>query len=260
MAETKIDKSAVALAEKTSYTNKEIKYLRNVEISEWDIKSAGLSVLKYRKLVPDEMIKEFEAMDKKTRTIKEGLLQKKNPEIAREILETLAKARQAFIAANGIPEKAILSIKKDALFLIDQHPTVSKIKEFEFRQKNIYTSYLNIGGKEFYYSSKTDGLDVKGLSEETRIAQKDYLLNDIRNFMKMGEKLDGTQMFNALKSYRAKYLNRKLPLETYGNMNDDGLFRIGDYSLKVCGPNELEHIDITQNYINYLLPIFDAML
>lgn len=255
-----MDNSAMNLAEKTNYLNKDIQYLKNVSITEWDIHSAGLSVLKFRKLLPEKELQELEKMDKHTRTVKEGLLQKEKPEIAKIILDTLADARKAFVYLNKIPTQAILSIKKDAIFLINQNPKEPKIKDFEFRPKGEYTSYLYINGKEFYYSSKEDLLDIKGLSEESKTLQKDFLLNDIKRLLRVSERVNQSQFFDLLKQYRRKYLDKLLPIDTYRSLDDDGLYRIQNYTIKNISQDMLQYVDISQNYINYLIPLFNAIL
>lgn len=254
------DNPAMKLAEKTNYLNKDIQYLKNVNVTEWDIHAAGFSVLKFRKLLPEKTLEEWERLDKHTRTVKEGLLQKEHPEIAKEILDTLGDARKAFVYLNNIPSSAILSIKKDALFLINQNPKQPKIKDFEFRPKGTYTSYLYINGKEFYYSSKTNSLDIKGLSEESKKVQEDYFLKDICNILSMSERVSQDVVFDNLQRYRRKYLERLLPIDTYRSLDDDGLYRINNYTIKNITDDMLQYVDISQNYINYILPLFNAIL
>lgn len=247
-------------AEKTNWTNKEIVYLKNVRITEYDIKSAGLSVIKFRKLISEKEILKLEAMDKHKRTVKEGLLQKSNPKIAEEIIDTLGKARKAFVYINDIYEEDVLSIKKDAIFVINIIPKQTIIKDyFNFRKKNIYTSYINLNGKEFYYNSNEDKLDVKGLPEESKLLQENFFLNDIKKFLKINEKINQEGIYKLLKSYREKYLNRELPIDTYRELSN-GKFRVGNYLLDNIDPEMLSVIDITQNYLNYFIPLCEAIL
>lgn len=252
---------ALKIAAQTNYLNQNYNYLKNVTITEWDIKSAGFSVLKFRKLLPESQLQELERLDKHTRTVREGLLQKERPDIAEAIVNTLSQVRQAFVLLNHIPEDAILTIKKDAIFLINQTPTVPIIKDtFEFRKKNTYTSCLILPGKkEFYYSARTDELDVKGISKEVVEKQEEYLLNDIKKFLRSGEKVSSDVLFNLLKSYRSKYLNRQLPLETYREL-DSGSFRFKKYMMNNIDESMREEVDISQNYMNYLLPLIQSIL
>ena len=252
---------AIKTAEITNYLNKDYQYLKNVNIVEWDIHSAGLSVLKFRKLLPEDELKELEGMEKHARTVREGWLQKEKPEVAKEIISTLSKVRQAFVIANHIYDREILTIKKDAIFLINKTPTMTIIKDvFEFRKKGTYSSYMLLNdNKEFYYNSFLDSLEIKGLTEEAKKKQSEFILKDIKKIIKSGEKLQPDMMYVLLKNYRDKYLNRKLPVETYREL-DSGKFRIGNYMLEDVSEDLLSDIDISQNYMNYILPMINILI
>lgn len=246
-------------ARNTNWKNSDYHYLKNVNITEWDIKSAGLSVIRFHKLLPQEEITKLESMSKKSRTIREGLFQKENPVIAEKIVKTLEDVRQAFCFINDIYEENVLSIKKDAIFIININPNTKNIKEhFEFRQKGKYTSFILLNKHEFYLSD-TGELDIKGLSSNVIESQKDYFLKDMRYLLSMSEKVDKLQMFNILKNYRRKYLNMELPLETYREL-DTGAFRVGEYLPTEVDESVRGDIDISQNYMNYLLPMFSLLL
>lgn len=244
----------------TNWTNPDYTYLRNVKITEYDIKSAGLSVIKFKKILPEDEIQKLEKMDKHKRTVKEGWLQRSNPAIANAIVDTLGNVRKAFVFLNNIPIGNVISIKKDALFLVNTNPTVTTIKDvFEFRKKSTYTSYLRLNKIEFYYSSLTDTLDIKGLSSDAINRQERYLLKDIKQILKSAEKLDSTSLYRFLKNYRSKYLNRLLDKEYYREL-DSGRFRIGSYLLTEIDDEMLQEVDVSQNYIGYILPIINMLL
>ena len=258
MDESRI-KLAQDIAKSTNYLNKEVYYLKNTSISEYDITSAGFTVIKFKKLLSDTQIQDLEKLEKYERNVQIGKLMLKKPTIATEIIQTLAKVREAFVVINEIYPEDILTIKKDAIFLIKKVPQKLKIKEFEFRAKATYTSYCYLNKKEFYFSSVTKNMDVKGLSDNVRELQKDFLLKDIQRFLELAEKLPPEQMFTLLKNYRAKYLERKLDKETYRDL-DTGMFKLRDYTMENISDEDLQEIDITQNYLNYLVPLFNILI
>ena len=63
---------------KSNWTNKEIKYLKNVSIVEYDLQSGGLNIIKQFKLLPQEKINQLESFDKEKRNIAVGKLQIKD--------------------------------------------------------------------------------------------------------------------------------------------------------------------------------------
>ena len=253
-------KESIAIAKETNYTNKLYNYLKNVSITEWDISSAGLSVLKFKKLLPEEELEKLSKMEKHARTVYEGNLQKENPALAEAIVNTLSQVRQAFVLANKIPPDRILSIKKDAIFLINFTPEITTIKEsFTFRKKGNYTSFLQFNKKEFYFNSFTNTLDVKGINKEGVSLQKNFLLKDIGKILKSSEKIDSVSLYSLLKSFRYNYLQGKFPIEYYREL-DTGSYRSGKFLIKNATENEREKIDISQNYMCYILPIIQNIL
>lgn len=260
MADNRELDAAVITARKTNYLNSNYRYLKNVSIIEWDIKSAGLSVIKHKKLLPKEYIKKLEEMPKEKRTIKEGLLQKKYPKLAEAIVNTLSDAREKFIISNQILDFEILTIKKDAIFLINHIPEDTLIEDdFLFRRKNEYSSFILLNRKEFYYSSRDDSLTIKGIPQEYVAKQQEFLLKDIKKVLKIGETNSSEDLFRILQNYRLKYLRRELPVETYREL-DSGMFRIGKYLAENIGEDMLQNVDITQNYVNYILPLIQSIL
>lgn len=257
---------AINLMERSNYTNKELVYLKNVRITEWDIASAGFSVIKFKKLFPENQIRYLENLPKYDRNVYIGKEMRKNPKISVDVVETLEKVRKSFVILNKIKEEDVLSVKKDAIFLINKKPETTLIKDFfQFREKSTYTSFLYLNKKEFYYDSANDILDVKGLSEKTKNAQHDFLLNDIKEIMKAGEKYNQEELYSFLKRYRDRYLSLTLPKETYKLMgstfdDEENKYAFQEYRLDNIGEDMLEDIDISFNLSRYILPIIEAML
>jgi len=251
--------SVKILVEKTNYLNKEILYLKNTSITEFDIKSAGFTTIKVKKLLSEEVISDLEKMSKDQRSIYIGKQILKYPNIGEELINTLIDVRKDFVILNNIEEEDILSIKRDAFFIIKKSPSILDIGGFEFREKEKYSSYAYLNGKEFYYSSRTDKLDIKGLSEDVKNQQEAYFLKDIKKIMSLGEKVSSDQMFLFLKQYRSKYLNRKLEKETYRDL-EMGLYSLGNYQISTIDAEMLKDIDISQNYIKYLIPLFKLLI
>jgi hypothetical protein len=254
-----VGESAKNLMEKTNYLNKEILYLKNTPIVEYDIKSAGFTTIKAKKLLPPEVIADLEKLNKTQRSIYIGKQILKYPKIGEELINTLIDVRKDFAVLNDINEDDVLSIKKDAVFLIKKSANRLNIGDFEFRVQGVYTSYCYINGKEFYYSSKEDVLDIKGIPEEIKQKQENYLLKDIKKIIGMAEKLTSDQLFLFLKQYRSKYLNLKLDKEVYRDM-ETGKYSVHGYLLDDVDEETLKEIDISQNYISYLVPLFKTLI
>ena len=267
-----VNEEALRIAKSTLYLNKNLSYIKNVSIVEYDIKSAGFSVIKEKKLLPEKVITKLEGMKKEDRNILIGKYQKSIPTLSKDIVETLSEVRQAFVLHNHIKPEEILSIKKDAIFLINKKPKYLKFGEnFVFRPKDSFTSYVYLNDLEVFYSSIDKNLVVKnfksmrnavteyGESADEFDPNKEPLFLDIKRFLALSEKSNKDVLFESLKTYRSMYLNRELPKETYRDVETSWYFYRGK-QFKYCTEDMVKEIDISSNYINYLRPLFEALL
>lgn len=251
---------ALELVSKSNWTSKALLYLKNVFITEYDLKSGGLSIIKENRLLNDDVITKLDALEKRNRNVVIGKLQLKYPDLSAKMVEGFTDARKKFVETNGIRADQILSIKKDAIFIINPSGIKEQITDnLLFRAKNTYTSYLNIGRKEFYYSPSLEFLDVKGLPDETVEKQKAFILSDMRTFMRQAEKITTPEMFASLREYQGRYLKRELPIETYRNL-ETGKFEFDGYESDETDQSEIESVDIKGNYLNYVLPMIRQIL
>lgn len=250
----------MSIIERSNWTNPNIDYLENAHIIEYDMKSGGLSVIKEFGLLDDKYIDKLENMDKQHRDIVMGKMQILIPGMAKKLVEGFTKARQMFAAANNIDERKILSIKKDALFMVDSDiKTVQVTPNILFRPKNQYSSYANLNGKELYYSELKPNLDLKGFSEDVKNLQQNYLFKDFRRLMKQREILAADTMFDVLQNYRKSYLERYLDINNYRNL-DSGNFDMPGFSSDSADETMLETLNISHNYIYYVLPFITNIL
>ena len=141
-----------SLYEKTLYLNKDIDYLFNCEIREYDMQEAGFNLCKEFKLLPDKTIQYLNTLDKNQRHIQIGVYQK-NKEFANKLKEAFILARKRFFEANELDDTDILAIKKDAIFVIKKNCINQKLSEFiNFRPKNQYQhsgKYCNCGSTNY---------------------------------------------------------------------------------------------------------------
>jgi hypothetical protein len=254
------NQDAIDLVEKSNWTSKALLYLKNVFITEYDLKSGGLSVIKENSLLNNDVIEKLSSMEKEKRNIIIGKLQIKYPDLSAKMVEGFASARKTFVDKNNIKADQILSIKKDALFLINPKGIIEQVTpNLLFRAKNTYTSYLNINRKEFYYSPSLEFLEVKGIPDEIVQKQNEYLLKDMLRFMRQAEKITAPVLFSSLREYQSKYLKRELPTETYRNL-ENGKFSFDGYDMDEIDAEDIENVDISKNYTEYVLPMIRQLL
>lgn len=251
----------MSLYEKHNYLNKSIRLIINEKLTEYDIKDAGFNIIKRDKLLDYKMIRKLELMNKQDRNIYIGKLQIKNKDLTKNLMNGFIKCRREFIEINKINNKDILYIKKDSFLLINK-PFLFKIKldkYIEFRKKNEYIAYININDNEHYYNNKE--LIVKGYEKNIVIEQKDYWFDFIKNVLILLIKNKREYLIKNLIEFRKLYLNKKLDVKFYKELNNDYTYRLLDIDL---GINEIDkslinNIDIEYNYLMYFVPLITIL-
>ncbi len=240
---------------KQNYTNKDIDYVRNTHIVEYDMKSAGLTVLKNEGLIDDVKYDELLKLDKLSRNRKIGLMCKYDSKIKKIINEKIPDIMSKFISVNEIPAGNIISIKKDAVFVIKCDIQHMNVEGYEFVAKNIYTSFVRLNRAEFYVSSEKNIVETKGLPHTDL-----QFIKDISSFLLMSEKLDDILMLRVLREYRSKYINLELPFESYRNILTN-TFILDEYtSFDNVDAEDLWDIDTSFNYMFYFIPLVNFLV
>jgi hypothetical protein len=256
----------MSLSSKHNYINKNIKYIKNAIITEYDMKNGGISILYHKGfLTKDEYDYLMNNLNKLERNIEIGKWLKNNKEVSIGLMEGFKEARELFFNENDINDSDVLSIKKDAIFLIDKQVKVKQLNEdYLFREKNQYSSYLNLLNKEFYFSLMDNILDVKGFSEDVVNIQKNYLFKFIQECLELSADSKNEKLFIKLLEFKNNYITKKLPFEYYYDINFGGyLFKYDYYTIILDSiNNELlnnEYFNINTN-LNVIIELISNLL
>lgn len=251
------------LYKRTSYLNKNIEYLFNCEIREYDLKSADMSLMKQFKLVSADTIASLEKMDKDSRHKRTGMMQK-DKKLAKALVEAFKEARRMFFDANDVEDWQVLSIKKDAIFILKNECENNTFGALEFRVKNQYLGYMYLNKTEFLYRDRESDIDVKGLGKNVNEKHNDYMLDFIRDvfiyriYKSYPEQIDFLSTF--IKAYRAKDLD----IGYYRQLDNEGYYKIlnngEEFMMDDLSEDDIGDVDIKYNYSNYLVPIVNIFI
>ena len=248
------------------YINKDILQKVNEEIIEYDMKSAGLSIIKSGKLLDDRMISLLEILPKDQRSIKIGNLQKGNKELTKALNDGFEHYRKCFIESNNIKEEDIISIKKDAIFTT-KRCTYLEFDYVQFSDKNVYTSYYYFPSNtqvEIYYNKNK--IDVKGINNDKVKLHKDFMCSFFKRYAYMNELSSKSNLIKFIKEFSYMYKTRQLAKGYYREFNVNSMFRlfkqITNMDVGVDNVDDIntEDIDIVYNYFSFIVPIIERML
>ena len=245
------------------YTTKDYDYIVSRKITEYDMKDAGYNLCKYYRLLPKEELHRLGNMSKKERTIQIGMHMRNDRNFNVCLTKSFQSMRRNFFIANEIEDKDVLSIKKDAIFIVGKKCEKLKFENVEFVEKNVYSSYHRFDNIELYYSGKKNELDVKGINNDLLYQHKSFM-NILKRIFKLLEQNDHNEFIKFMKRFVDDYKNKRLSYSYYREFNSNSCFvlineedSVTNYSIGVSCMDETldENLDISYNYLTYILPI-----
>lgn len=245
------------LYEKTNYLA-DVDYLLSTYIREYDISKANINVLFKYRVINKQQYDQYYMMDRDARQISIGLLLRERPEVNDILRKGIQEAKRCFFEANNIQEQDILSIKNDAVFIINKIPTVTKFDNIEFSMKNIYTSYYKLDGIELYYFfdivSGLEKLDVKGISDEKLELHKKYFMEFLEVCFNSAQTYPIEDTIDIVTTFYSKYINLELECNYYREFNALSMYRLknlSEYYTSMGVPDitqeQLRNVDIIYN-------------
>ena len=246
------------------YTTEEYDYIVSKKIIEYDIKNAGFNLSKYYRLLPDDKLRYLETLNKHDRTIQIGIYMRNDREFNKQLTKSFKRMRKKFFEANELEDKDIVSIKKDAIFVVGKKCKNVKFENVEFVEKNVYSSFHKFGNIELYYNGKENKIDVKGINNDL-LYQHESFLNILKRIFKLLEQNDDSGFIKFMKRFTDDYKNKRLNYNYYREFNSNSGFTLvrksnsymKNYCISLDGMDESldKDLDISYNYITYILPI-----
>lgn len=254
----------------------------NGKIVEWDMKRAGLNIIRELELLPVKMINELDQLPKKESDMEIGKLQIKDKVLAKELDNGFTKFMKDFLKENELDiDLDVISIKKDACFVINHDIKKSQFGNFiQFIPKNTYHAFIYL--EPFMGKSSTKGLemyfqrngkiDVKNLIGDTVMRERilalheDGILNFIASVIDLAEKTSiNHHMLNTfLHNFVEMYKRKELDFDYYREFSVESRFRyqfLGAESMvDNIDESMLEKVNIEYNYINIILPIINLLV
>ena len=232
------------------------------QIVEVDMRSAGLTVIRAEKLVPPDLLARLEAMPKGAGSVAIGKLNRV-PEykgISDRITQGIRARMEALLRVNGVEADRILSVKRDAVFLLGAPPSRLALDDgTRFSIKNAYSAFAKLGTVEVYANLRRGTADLKGIPTEREVLHRDHTLRLVLDFLGMLAGGRTVEAADTLRQYREDYVSRRLPLGFYREFNAASSYavRMGRsvYHILEGGDVRVEDVEIVHNLRAVVVPL-----
>ena len=248
---------------KHNYTNKGLVYLKNNIIREYDMVNAGMNILFRNGVFTEEEYNQFNQMKKLEKNILVGKFLKKHPDINEALINEFIVIRKELFESNGIKDDDILSIKKDAVFVINKKLSNLELNEhYMFKEKNKYIAYINIDKKEFYYNIERRNFDIKGYSDFIKKFHKDYLFKTLEELIYLDINNEKNMVFEKLIQFKYNFLEKQMEKGYYLDLVQERyifesigqMFGLNDIN------DELKPYCFINNNLNFILRVINILL
>lgn len=206
----------------------DISYLTNVFVTEYDISKANINVLYTYGAISKEIYDWLYDAKKIVREKYIGMLQREDRKYTDTLKKGIIEAKRQFFQANQIQDREVLSIKNDAVFLINRTPDITKFGLIEFKKKSTYSSFYKIQNLEMYYFynpiTKEEFIEVKGISDKNLELHKNgflQILMDVFCTIQTDGVLAAIEM---VKNIHRMYVNLEFPVEVYRSFNARSMY------------------------------------
>lgn len=240
---------------KTNMTT-DFPYIISQYIREYDISKCNINMLLLGNKIDKKLYDYLYNADKFYREKYIGNMIKEDSSVYRIIKDGVIKYRNILFRENNIEESDIVSIKNDAVFIVNKildHTIFDNI--VEFKNKNIYTSFLKVGKLELYYNINTDIIDVKGINDIKLQKHNNYLLDLIKTLIYLIEMNDLSTAVSIINDFYFNYINYNLDYGYFRTFNSDSLFVVNDiqnYTFDIPIIEDKSRYNISEN-IRFLM-------
>jgi len=205
------------LYDKTNYTA-DISYLNNIFITEYDISKCNINVLFTKGIIDKNTYNYLYNAERMVRQVYVGKLQK-DKSVADALKSGIIEAKRMLFEANNLHDRDILSIKNDAVFVINRKLQTTQFGLIKFTPKGVYTSFYKLRGLEAYYYynniNKNEYIEIKGMSDKNLVLHENYFLQFLKDVFYTIQTVGPEIALRLIKDFYMQYTSMQLPVEYY---------------------------------------------
>ena len=219
----------------------EIPFIISQLIREYDISKANINILFKYGILSESQYQYFLKCPRMERQITIGKMEKNNPKIIKIKQQGIEESRKLFFDANDISDTDVLSIRNDAIFLINKTAKITKFENIEFLNNNTFSSFYSLDHKdlEAYYMydsfSQKEKITIKGMKPEELVKHENFFLDFLLAVFQSAELEGVEETIKLIASFNQLYVGLELDVEYYRNFD-----------------NMSRYIINTKNHSNYL--------
>jgi hypothetical protein len=249
-----------------NYLNRDIVYLRNKDIVEYDIIEGGYSVALAYGLFNERFKKYLANLPSKAdRHIAIGKHMRDNKTLGKDLMLAFRSVMDDFIQANSIDTSKILYIAKDSIVTYNSTITTTDFDGIVFRSKLRAKSYLRLGNLKFFINNEEPFNVIKGINDYPEDTIIDIVFSAMHMHKDINQRIDTLKY---LAEVQRTYLRKEAQLSYYAELNNSFMYRLNldkesllyrEVMVDSIDTSNMKYLNINDNYQNYLLPLIKIL-
>ena len=193
------------------------------QISEFDMKQAGITVLYACGKISKELYEELLKSSKKNRVVKTGLLIRDHPEFYDIQTREFKKYIEKLMIENKIKKSHVLETVRDGIWLVNEAPRKLKFGLIQFVKKGNYTSVFKLKRRNIYiyYDSINDKIMCRGFKN----TENEKLLKFVGYMMRLYETSEEDLLYEELHK-KLNYYKENTEINLIPNISNEYLLKM----------------------------------
>lgn len=249
----------------------QIPFIISQLIREYDISKANINILFKYGFLSEQQYQYFLQCPNMERKVTIGKMERANPKLIKIKEQGIEESRKLFFEYNDICDNDVLSIRNDAIFLINKTASITKFDNIEFKNKNTFTSFYKLDRKnvEAYYMydsfTQQENLTIKGIKPEKLKYHENFFIDFLLAVFQSAELEGVDKTIELISSFNQLYVTLELENEYYRNFDETSMYLLSlsnkSYNLPYIERKNLNDINTmcNLNIIRELWGYFSAL-
>jgi hypothetical protein len=213
-----------SLAMKASFQNPDLSLLYglgNCVIREYDMSSAGLSVIREFGLLSKSDIKRLEDMEKEERNIIIGKIRALDKDWSKLLAKKLRETMAEFMRRNDVEDKNLVSINNDAITVIEPRAKkpVLQLGSIKFRNDGEYQALAMVNRIQIFMDKGGKSLTIKGIGEHGRQESENGIGKKLLEWLRLLEAgTDPLEVLKRVQRFRTELIEHTAPQDFYRSL------------------------------------------
>ena len=240
-------------------------------IREYDMRSAGLSVIREFGLLSKSDIRRLEDMDKEERNITVGKIRALDKDWSLQLTKKIRETMAEFMRLNEVEDDTLISINNDAITVIESRAKkpVLEMGSIKFRCDGEFKALTVVNRIQIFLDKNEQELTIRGIGEHGREYSSVGVGKKLLEWLRLLEAgTDPLEVLKRVQKFRTELIEHTAPQDMYRSLRTGFMTLTGTPSkfsrvrldLPFDDPSWESLLDPTETLVDIVIPFGDQLI